>query len=330
MKKGILFYGFRHSHIFGLYRKVEECADLQIAGCLEPDEEARAAAEQTLGAVFSRKSYDWFLEDPFTDVVAIGCAYGHRGEAVIRALQAGKHVLADKPLCTDLAQLETIRCLAEEKGLMVGCMLDLRDLPQTRAALSVLRSGRLGRVRNVSFNGQHCLNYGSRPGWYFEPGLHGGTINDLAIHGIDLVRLLTGEELERVDAARVWNAYADRHPHFKDSALFMARLTGGAGVLADVSYSTPKVPYTLPSYWEFRFWCEKGMLTMNYADDTVTVYEDGCESPVIEPGIAADGDYLTDFLGAVASGKRELTRSVLRSTETALQIQQIADREAAI
>ena len=328
MKTGILFYGFRHSHIHGLYRKAASRAD--IRGCLEPDDNARAEAEQALGAVFSQERYETLLADPKVDAVAIGCAYGHRGEAVIRALEAGKHVIADKPLCTSLGQLETIRHLSEEKGLTVGCMLDLRDLPQTRTARAILQSGHLGKIRNVSFSGQHCLNYGSRPGWYFEPGLHGGTINDLAIHGIDLVRWLTGEEFGQVDAARVWNAYACRHPHFKDSALFMARLTGGAGVLADVSYSTPKVPYTLPSYWEFRFWCEKGMLTFNYENSGVTVYEEGKDTPVTEPGIPADGDYLTDFLEALKTGNRELTREVLRSTETALTLQEIADREGSV
>jgi len=326
MKRGILFCGFRHSHIFSLYRRVAVCDRVEILACVEPDDAARAEAEATLGAVFSHESYETLLADPRVDTVAIGCAYGHRGEAVIRALEAGKHVLSDKPICTDLTQLETIRRLSEEKGLTVGCMLDLRDLPQTRAARAILQSGRLGRIRNVSFNGQHCLNYGSRPAWYFEPGLHGGTINDLAIHGIDLVRWLTGEEFDRVDAARVWNAYAHRHPHFKDSALFMARLTGGAGVLADVSYSTPKVPYTLPSYWEFRFWCEKGMLTFNYENSDVTVYEEGRDAPVKEAGIPEDKDYLTDFLD---SHDRALTRSVLRSTETALKLQKIADREGA-
>lgn len=326
----ILFNGFRHSHIFSLYHRAADCDKVRIVGCLEPDAAARAAAEATLGAVFSEEPYEKLLEDPNVDAVAIGCAYGHRGEAVIRALEAGKHVLSDKPICTDLTQLETIRKLSEEKGLTVGCMLDLRDLSQTRTALSILRSGRLGKIRNVSFNGQHCLNYGSRPEWYFEPGLHGGTINDLAIHGIDLVRQLTGEEFDRVDAARVWNAYADRHPHFKDSALFMARLTGGAGVLADVSYSTPNVPYTLPSYWEFRFWCEKGMLTFNYANSGVTVYEEGREAPVTEPGTQNSGDYLTDFLEAVETRNRELTRDVLLSTETALKIQQIADKEGSV
>ena len=254
MKLKILFHGFRHAHVNGLYRKVLASENFEIVGCIETNSEARAAAEKTLGARFSEKTYgEWLRES--VDVVAVGDAYGDRGETVLKALAAGKHVIADKPICTDLAQLEKMRLLAREKGVKIACMLDLRYLPHVRKAKELLDEGSLGAVRNVSFNGQHYIDYPRRPTWYFEEGMHGGTINDLAIHGIDLVRVLTGLEFCRVDSARVWNAYATNHPQFRDSALFMARLSNGAGVLADTSYSTPALGMTLSTYWEFRFWC---------------------------------------------------------------------------
>lgn len=328
MKK-ILFNGFRHSHIESLYRKVAESEAFQIAGCLEPNREARENAERNLGAQFSEKSYDqWLTSD--IDIVAIGGAYGERGEAVIRALEAGKHIIADKPICTDLKQLATIRKLCREGNRKLICMLDLRYLPQTLAAKRLLDSGRLGQVRNVAFNGQHTLDYGSRPGWYFEPGMHGGTINDLAIHGIDLVRMLTGQEITSVDAARCWNAYAAQEPHFRDCALFMARLENGAGVMADVSYSAPKAAITLPTYWEFRIWCDGGMLAFNYRDTFVTLYTPGCEAPEILQWQEDCGGYLCDLLQELDKDSTEETENVLASTETALRLQGIADKESVV
>jgi len=325
MKK-ILFNGFRHSHIDTLYRMVEASADFEIAGCLEQDAAARKAAHERLGAEFSCESYDtWLTSD--IDIVAIGGAYGDRGEAVIRALEAGKHVIADKPICTDLQQLESIRRLSEQKGLSVQCMLDLRYLPQTLAAQKVLGSGRLGKVRNVAFNGQHCLDYGNRPDWYFAPGMHGGTINDIAIHGIDLVRMLTKQAFTVVDAARCWNAYAEKEPRFKDSALFMARLEEGAGVLADISYAAPKTAAFLPTYWEFRFWCDRGLITFHYDDPFVTIYTPGSGEPEV---IGWDGDlggYLPELLLELDTGCRRATENVFASTETALRIQALADKE---
>lgn len=325
MKKlNILFCGFRHGHINTLYKRVSGSAIAHIAGCIEPDAAARAAAEQKLGAVFSDRPYaDWLSDD--IDAVAIGLAYGDRGEAIIAALEAGKHVIADKPICTDAAQLARIAELTREKNLCLACMLDLRYLPQTLRAAELLREGDLGEVRNVAFGGQHCIDYAHRPAWYFEPGMHGGTINDLAIHGIDLVRMLTGMEFAEIDAARCWNAYADRHPDFRDCAAFMARLDNGAAVMADVSYSGPSQVFSMPTYWEFRIWCARGLLTFNYVSPTVTVYAEGTPEPIIYDGLPVPGDYLDEFAAAIETGDRTVTENVLRSTDTALSLQRAAE-----
>ena len=66
----------------------------------------------------------------------------------------------------------------------------------------LLRSGALGEINNVYFGGQHPLQYGRRPAWYYErtesgESKHGGVINDLSIHGIDLVEYLTGKKLQK-------------------------------------------------------------------------------------------------------------------------------------
>lgn len=322
----ILFCGFRHAHINSLYKKVAASDIFELAGCIESDLEARAAAENNLGAVFSDKSYEeWLASD--IDAVAIGTAYGDRGGAIIKALGAGKHIISDKPVCTSLKELAKIRKLSEEKNLKIACMLDLRYLPQTIAAKKLIDGGSLGKIRNIAFNGQHCMGYATRPSWYFEKGMHGGTINDLAIHGIDLVRMLTGLEFVKTDGVRTWNAYAYKHKHFKDSAVFMARLENGAEVLADVSYSAPSQVFSMPTYWEFRIWCEKGLLTFNYIDSAVTVYEEGKTNPVRHEGIVSDEGYLSEFVSEIENGSQAVTDSVLKSTETALLIQKDADME---
>ena len=320
----ILFNGFRHSHIYGLYQKVADCPSLEIVGCIEPDAKAREDALKNLDIAFSEVDYDtWLASD--VDIVAIGNAYGDRGENIIKALRAGKHVIADKPICTSLEQLATIRQLLEQTGLQLGCMLDLRFLPQVLKAKEIISSGRLGQVRNVSFNGQHGLGYGSRPMWYFEKGMHGGTLNDLAIHGVDLVRYISGQEFAAVNAARTWNAFAEKEPDFGDCATFMAQLDNGASVLADVSYSTPAGVGAMPTYWEFRFWCDKGMLTFCYFDKDVTLYEAGVKGAQRIETDPATEDYLTEFLAQIQTGERTMTENVLVSSEAVLKIQKAAD-----
>lgn len=321
----VLFYGFRHGHIFGFYKYAVASETMEIVGCLEPDAEARAKAEAELGAWFPEKSYEsWLTSD--IDVVVVGLAFADRGAAIQKALAAGKHVMADKPVCITQEELDGIRELCETKRVKLGCLLDLRYLPQSLKAKEILQSGRLGEVRNVAFNGQHCLDYAHRPSWYFVPGMQGGTINDLAIHGVDLVRMLTGMEFTKIDAARTWNAYAERHSFFKDSALFMAQLENGAGVLADVSYSGPSQIFSMPVYWEFRFWCEKGMLTFSLVDDTVTIYEEGYKEPQIIHGSAPEYDCAQEFIREIETGSDLVTNNVIQSTQATLWLQQHADR----
>lgn len=329
MKHKILFNGFRHSHIHSLYQRVSACEEMEIAGCTEPDREAREAAQRELGAEFSTKSYEEWLQTDI-DAVAIGNAYGERGRMILKALQAGKHVIADKPLCTSKKELDAIRELAEKKHCKIACMLDLRELPQTLTAKAIIDSGELGEIRNVSFQGQHPLNYGVRPSWYFEKGMHGGTLNDLAIHGVDLVRMLTGKEFRTINAARVWNAYADKEKHFRDCATFMATLEGGAGVLGDVSYSAPSQAFSLPSYWEFRLWCEKGLLSFHYTDSAVTVYKQGETKPLRYDDPQKHGDYLREFLQEIREDSFAVTENVLASSGVALWLQEEAEKEMAL
>ena len=317
----LLFNGFRHGHINALYAKAMADGRVSVVGCIEENAEAKIAAKEKLNIEFSEKSYDEWLSSDI-DAVAIGMAYSDRGSAIIKALKAKKQVIADKPICTSLEELEEIERLVAENNLTVACMLDLRYLPQTIKAKEILDSRLLGEVKNVAFNGQHYLDYAHRPAWYFEKGKHGGTINDLAIHGIDLVRMLTGLEFAKTDAARLWNSYAYKTRDFKDSALFMARLENGAGVMADISYSAPSQAFTMPSYWEFRFWCEKGMLTFNYIDNKVTVYREGESRAEIYEGATDCVGYLDEFINGTSD-----TQSVLKSTKTALLIQKEADKE---
>ena len=318
MKK-IVFNGFRHGHINGLYNAVKASPEMEIVGCYEPDNEARERVSKQLKADISGEGYAEMLNN--ADIVAIGGRYGERGAAIIEALKNGKHVIADKPICTSLDQLEEITKLSREKGLSVIVMLDLRYNASTQIAKSILDSGELGDVRNVSFNGQHCLDYGKRPMWYFEEGMHGGTVNDIAIHGIDLVRYLTGMNISKNDAVRTWNSYAKEEPHFKDCATFMARLENGAGVMADVSYSSPSAALPIPSYWEFRFWCEHGMLEFNYATPLVKVYKKGENEVRNVSGEANGTTWLTDLLHEIESGDRSITEDMLESSKQTLILQ---------
>ena len=325
MMMKIAFVGFRHGHIYALYQMATAREDVEIVACVERDGAARERAEQKLGIKMQDLSYEAVLSGD-ADIICTGAAYGERGEIIIRAMQSGKHVLCDKPVCTRRTELDEIERLCKTKGTRLGCMLDLRYLPAARRAKQLLESGALGEVRSVSFTGQHCIDYAHRPTWYFEEGMHGGTINDLAIHGIDLLRMLTGLSVTQVDGVRQWNAFATRNKDFKDCAVLMARLSNGAELLADVSYSAPTQVFSMPTYWDFKLWCEKGMLNFHLTDAHVTLYMEGEKSPTVLEGLAHGDTCLGDLLAEIAAGTDTLTSSIIASTREVLGLQEVADR----
>lgn len=321
----IAFAGFRHGHIYALLEWAKQLPDVNIVAAWEADEHSREVAKLH-GVLFTHDSYEEMLKDSNIDVVAIGDYFAARGQKAIQALRAGKHVIADKPLCTDLSELNEIERLAKENGKKVGCMLDLRYRASTAIAKKLIQSGKLGKLHNISFTGQHSLGYGNRAGWYFEEGKQGGTISDIAIHGIDLVRYITGAKLKRVLAARCWNAYATEVPNFKDAAQFMIELDGGIGLIADVSYASPNgCKFTPKQYWRFTYWGENGALEFNYADNIVELMITGAEKLQLLSGEDADSNPLKDFIADINDEEVELnTQSVLLSSRDTLTIQKFA------
>ncbi len=319
----IAFAGFRHSHILGLYDEIQSGNDLTVVGCFEENTQAKNKMEQEKGISFSYDSYEKLLADKTVDVVAIGDYYGIRGQRIIQALKAGKHVIADKPICTDLAELEEISRLTEETGLTLCCMLDLRYMPQIQKVKEMVQSGELGKIHLASFTGQHCLDYGNRPDWYFEEGKHGGTINDIAIHGIDLLRLITGENLSEILFSKTWNAFAEKEPDFLDCAQFVVKL-GHITVNADVSYAAPKCDVMLPTYWEFTIWGTKGMVRFNLKEEILSEYKTEKEVYSFE---RSNPQIVQDFLKEVRGEELLMnTKDVLQTQRQILEIQKAADR----
>lgn len=320
----IAFAGFRHSHIFGLYNMAKKSERVNICGCFEEDGAARAEAERA-GVNFNYSSYAEILEDRNVDAVAVGDYYGRRGRMVIEALKCGKHVICDKPICTDASELEEIKRLSEEKNLKVCCMLDLRYMPQVKKVRELAKTGKLGKIYIASFTGQHFLNPESRPRWYFEAGKHGGTINDIAIHGIDLLRYITKENLSDISFAKTWNAFAFKTPEFKDCAQFAVKL-GDIAVMADVSYAAPNFEGILPTYWEFTFWGSEAMARFSYKDNKLHVFKNTEEIIECEE---AESNWLEDFVDETEGIKTGImdTADILESQRQVLKIQMFADKE---
>jgi predicted dehydrogenase len=329
MKTRFAFAGFRHGHILDLLTGVEERPDAEVVACCEEDAATRTDLAAKGRVKVTHTDFAAMLRDVDCDVVAIGDYYAKRGAIALAALNAGKHILSDKPLCTTLAEQAEIDRIAAERKLVVGLQLDSRGYAALLKSREIIRSGEIGEVASIHVDGQHPLLLGTRPGWYFEVGKHGGTINDIGIHAFDFIPWMTGLKWREVTAARCWNAKAKDFPHFHDSAQLMAVLDNGAGVLADFSYLAPDaLGYKLPHYWHLLVHGTRGLLETYLFSKEVTIIKDSSSEPEIRPaGENRTRGYIGDYLRELRGEKPDDLTSAdcLRASRLALEAQLKAD-----
>lgn len=326
----IAFVGFRHGHIFSALKHVRENPDAEVVAACEEDEATRLALQKQGDVVVTHSRFQDLLDQDGFDAVAIGDVYARRGALMVEALRRGKHVLSDKPVCTRLEELTEAERLAREKKLSIGCQLDLRDSGLYLRLRELVRGGAVGRVLSILFTGAHPLNLGSRPAWYFEPGRHGGTLNDIGIHAFDLIPWLTGQPFAEVVAARVWNAKAREFPHFGDGAQCMLRLADGCGVMGDVSYFMPEgLRVNTGVYWRLTLFGETGVLETWSGAPAVNLFRKGAEAVDAQPPLPnTSGGYLRSFVAEIQGRPDQValsTAEVVRASRVALETQRAAD-----
>jgi len=324
------FAGFQHGHIMGLLAKVKASRDAVLAAVCEEDAATRASLAAAGAVQVTHASFDYMLAEVPCDVIAIGDVYSKRGGMAIRALEAGRHVLLDKPICTRIEELAAMEDLARRKGLSIGCQLDMRADAARQTLRRLILDGAIGDVLTVAFSGQHPLMLGSRPGWYFDKGCHGGTLNDIAIHALDAIPWMTGRQIVEMVAARVWNGKTPQYPWFQDCAQLMLKLDNGGGVLGDVSYLNPdRCGYAVRPYWRFTIHGSGGLLEAQCGDEALLLATHADAAPRAIPAtLVRRADYFDDFLCEVRGvpARAELTTAlVLRAARLALTVQAAAE-----
>lgn len=275
MKTRLAFLGFRHGHVRDAWRRAMDRKDVEIVAASEEDAEVRAALGRD-GIAVTHREHRAVLESVDCDGVVVGDVFGRRGAIVADALAAGRHVLSDKPACTSLVELDRIEELARSHRRSVGMMLELRDHGVFTGVRRLVREGAIGEVRAASFGGQHPLLLATRPSWYHEPGAHLGTINEIAIHGIDALPWMTGLAFSKVVAAREWQHGVPAGSRFRNAAQLMLAMENGCGVIADVSCVSPdSLGCGLPLSWRFTLWGSGGVLETALNAGAITLYKEG-------------------------------------------------------
>ncbi len=154
-------------------------------------ERAEAYAREN-GIARAHGSYEDLLADPEVDAVYVSLPNGLHVEWTLRALEAGKHVLVEKPFSPRAAEVERCFDLAEERGLVLSEAFMWRHHPQTKRMVELLDE--LGPVRLVRATFSFPLDRPDDVRW--DPALEGGSLMDVGCYCVSGIRLVLGEPSE--------------------------------------------------------------------------------------------------------------------------------------
>jgi len=221
--------------ISGVYADViAELPNASVSTCCATTlERAQAFAA---GRGLPHASADWreLVAREDVDVVAVLVPNAMHHAVTIAALEAGKHVIVEKPLCLTLEQAREIVATSARTGLQVAYAENLCFAPKYVKAKQLLDAGELGEVRVVKQVEKHD---GPHTRWFYErEAAGGGALLDMGCHSIEFARWLLGKP--KVTA--VW-AFMDTWKHqdteLEDHVVLHLEFEGGATALLESGWS---------------------------------------------------------------------------------------------
>jgi xylose dehydrogenase (NAD/NADP) len=153
---------------------------------------AEYAAQWGISRIFG--SYQEMLDSDLVDAVYISLPNSLHAEWAVRAAQAGKHVLCEKPLAVSLDECDQIIAVAEANGVVVAEAVMYLYHPLMAQVVEIVGSGALGDIQLARGAFSFFLDRSEDVRW--QPGLGGGSLWDVGSYPVSFVRRVLGEPQE--------------------------------------------------------------------------------------------------------------------------------------
>ena len=234
---------------------VREEGSFEIAALSSRSQEKAEEKAAAWGVPKAYGSHEQLLQDKDVEIVYISAVNSAHYKWAKASLEAGKHVICEKPCTTTESQTRELFALAEEKGLFLMEAQKMLFLPAVLAVKNAIASGKLGTVRMAEFN--HSF-YGSYNNWMYDETAGGGPLLSSAIYVVELLQFLFDCDVAEIDGI------CTKHPgtnveeqyvisgRMENGVLFslknstVALMKNGACFYGEKSYAE------LPDYWKAR------------------------------------------------------------------------------
>lgn len=293
LRAGIIGLGVGEAHIAG-YRSHAGCDVVAICD-LDTKKLAEVAAKNP--GVRALPCADEILADPAIDVVSIASYDDHHSAHVLRAIDHGKHIFAEKPLCLLENDAREIRSrLTARPKLKFSSNLILRQCPRFRKVKALIDDGEMGEIYYLEGDYNYGRIHKIVEGWrgkldYYSVILGGG------VHIVDLLMWFSGKRV--IEVFVYGNALASRSTGFRFNDMTIAALKFDDGALGKIAVNFACVQ---PHFHEVAVYGTKKTFRNTPSRGILYVSRDPKDA-VMEmnepyPG-TAKGDLIHDFVEAI-------------------------------
>jgi predicted dehydrogenase len=188
-------------------------------------------------SLYSYKDFDGLRDNPAVDVVYVILPNARHEEFTIRAAQAGKHVLCEKPMAptVEACQAMIAACDKAKRKLMIAYRCHYEPFNQKMIEMS--RQQAYGPIQFIVSD--TLMEVGGAKQWRLDPKLAGGgSLVDIGVYSLNAARYLTGEEPAEINAMSYSNAKDPRFKDLEQSIAFQLRFPSGVLANCTSSYST--------------------------------------------------------------------------------------------
>jgi len=194
----------------------------------DPEKLQRLGREHGLPprSLYSYDTFDRIRDNPDVDVVYVVLPNSMHAEYTIRAAQAGKHVMCEKPMAVSSAECEAMiaACRRAGRKLMIGYRSHFE--PHNVHAMRLAREGAVGRRRFVQ--SEHGFPIGDPTQWRLKRALSGGgSLMDIGIYSVQALRYMAGEEPVSVTARESTDRTDPRFREVEDRVDFSFEFPSG-------------------------------------------------------------------------------------------------------
>jgi len=184
--------------------------------------------------IYNYQNYDSIKDNPEVDIIYIVLPNGMHCEYTVRGLQAGKHVLTEKPMANTPAECQQMIDAGRKANRKLMVAYRCRYEPYNQEAIRVARSNELGKTKVILADAG--FNMGDPNQWRLKKDLAGGgSLMDIGIYALQAARYLSGEEPTQVNAMMYSTPGDPRFKEVEEAINFQLRFP--SGILAQCTSS---------------------------------------------------------------------------------------------